>query len=104
MELRLNHPFRIGRDSGGHLITKSCVYLCMASRRPRGTAVTSFRRSSGCLSRVCWIAFLVVALFTSSFCQRQDTEDGPLDPSLPEGVTVRDITSRFAAQEQTFKQ
>jgi len=31
-------------------------------------------------------------------------EDGPLDPSLPEGVTVRDIISRFAAQEQTFKQ
>ena len=72
--------------------------------RPRGTAVNSFRRSSGSLSRVCWTAFLVVALLTSSFCQRQDTEDGPLDSSLPDGITVRDIISRFAAQEQTFKQ
>lgn len=31
-------------------------------------------------------------------------EDTYLDPSLPEGVTVRDIIGRFAAQEQVFKQ
>ncbi|HEU5233145.1 MAG TPA: DUF4440 domain-containing protein [Terriglobales bacterium] len=46
----------------------------------------------------------IVALLASSFCQMQDAGDGPLDPSLPEGVTVRDIISRFAAQEQVFKQ
>jgi ketosteroid isomerase-like protein len=34
----------------------------------------------------------------------QDPADGPLDPSLPDGVTVRDIIGRFAAQEQVFKQ
>ena len=34
----------------------------------------------------------------------QDAGDGPLDPSLPDGVTVRDIVNRFAAQEQTFKE
>lgn len=34
----------------------------------------------------------------------QDAGDGPLDPSLPDGVTVRDIINRFAAQEQTFKE
>jgi len=45
-----------------------------------------------------------VALLVSSFCQTQDAGDGPLDPSLPDGVTVRDIISRFAAQEETFKQ
>jgi hypothetical protein len=39
----------------------------------------------------------------SAFAQ-QEQEDGPLDSSLPEGVTVRDIISRFAAQESTFKQ
>ncbi len=55
-------------------------------------------------SRVCGVALIVVALLTSGLCQRQDTEDGPLDSSLPEGITVRDIISRFAAQEQTFKQ
>lgn len=55
-------------------------------------------------ARVCWIAVVVVLLLTSSFSQRQDPEDGPLDPSLPEGVTVRDIISRFAAQEEIFKQ
>ena len=51
-----------------------------------------------------WIALAVLALLASSFAQRQDTEDGPLDSSLPEGVTVRDIVNRFAAQEETFKQ
>jgi len=47
---------------------------------------------------------VAAALLTSSFCQTQDAGDGPLDPSLPDGVTVRDIISRFAAQEETFKQ
>ena len=65
--------------------------------------MSSFQRSSRYLhSRVCWTAFALVALLASSFCQ--DAGDGPLDPSLPDGVTVRDIISRFAAQEETFKQ
>lgn len=38
----------------------------------------------------------------SLFAQQQ--EDTVLDPSLPEGITVRDIIGRFAAQEETYKQ
>ena len=64
----------------------------------------SKKRSRPVYSRVCGVAIVVVALLASSLCQTQDTGDGPLDSSLPEGVTVRDIISRFAAQEQTFKQ
>ncbi|MFL6436132.1 MAG: nuclear transport factor 2 family protein [Terriglobales bacterium] len=47
---------------------------------------------------------LLSLLVMSAFPQTQEQEDGPLDSSLPEGVTVRDIISRFAAQELTFKQ
>jgi len=47
------------------------------------------------------LAFL---LLTSAFPQMQEREDGPLDSSLPEGVTVRSIINRFAALEQTYKQ
>lgn len=36
--------------------------------------------------------------------RRQDQQDTYLDPSIPEGVTVRDIIGKFAAQEQIFKQ
>src|SRR5690348_7630520 len=77
----------------------------MASRMSKTIAVSSFRkRSRPVNSFICWIAMVAAALLTSSFCQTQDAGDGPLDPSLPDGVTVRDIISRFAAQEQTFKQ
>lgn len=73
--------------------------------RPRGTGVSRFQRSSRRVhSRVCWIAIALIGLLTSAFCQTQDAGDGPLDPSLPEGVTVHDIINRFAAQEQIFKQ
>jgi hypothetical protein len=41
-------------------------------------------------------------LAISVLAQRQ--EDTYLDPSLPEGVTTRDIIGRFAAQEEVFKQ
>jgi len=34
----------------------------------------------------------------------QEQEDGPLDSSLPEGVTVRSIINKFAAQEEIYKQ
>jgi|tagenome__1003787_1003787.scaffolds.fasta_scaffold20890658_2 hypothetical protein len=47
---------------------------------------------------------LLSLLVIPAFPQTQEQEDGPLDSSLPEGVTVRDIISRFAAQELTFKQ
>ena len=47
------------------------------------------------------MAFLLVTL---AFPQGQEQEDGPLDSSLPEGVTVRSIIDRFAALEQTYKQ
>jgi len=71
----------------------------------RGRLVSRFRRSpQPTQSRGCSICIAAVALLTSGFCRTQDTGDGPLDPSLPDGVTVRDIISRFAAQEQTFKQ
>lgn len=53
------------------------------------------------LGRVVLLAFLLVI---SAFSQEQQQEDGPLDSSLPEGVTVRSIINRFAAQEQTYKQ
>ena len=36
--------------------------------------------------------------------QQDQGEDTYLNPSLPEGVTVRDIISHFAAQEQIYKQ
>ena len=58
-------------------------------------------RCSRWLSCMLFLAFLLVI---RAFPQIQEQEDGPLDPSLPEGVTVRDIISRFAAQEQIFKQ
>jgi hypothetical protein len=53
-----------------------------------------------------WLSCLVLlaSLLIPAFPQTQEQEDGPLDPSLPEGVTVRDIISRFAAQEEMFKQ
>jgi len=47
------------------------------------------------------LAFL---LGTFAFPQGQEQEDGPLDSSLPEGLTVRSIVNRFAALEQTYKQ
>lgn len=50
------------------------------------------------------MALVLLALIGSVCAQGQGAEDGPLDSSLPEGVTVRDIISRFAAQEQVFKQ
>jgi uncharacterized protein DUF4440 len=49
-------------------------------------------------------AVALFALLPLALGQGQDAQDGPLDPSLPDGVTVRDIVSRFAAQEQIFKQ
>jgi Domain of unknown function (DUF4440) len=71
----------------------------------KGSSVSSFRKCSAHVySRVCWIAMMAIALLAPRFCQTQDAGDGPLDPSLPDGVTVRDIISRFAAQEQVFKQ
>jgi hypothetical protein len=48
--------------------------------------------------RLAALVFCVLPLMAQ---QQQDTY---LDPSLPEGVTVRDIISKFAAQEQVFKQ
>jgi hypothetical protein len=45
---------------------------------------------------VCLLLFL-----SGANAQQEDTY---LNPSLPEGVTVRDIINRFAAQERTFKQ
>jgi ketosteroid isomerase-like protein len=49
------------------------------------------------------LLFLLVA---PAFAQNRGPaeEEGVLDPSLPDGVSVRDIISHFAAQEQTFKQ
>jgi hypothetical protein len=49
------------------------------------------------------IAVVVIALAVLS-AGAQQQEDTYLDPSLPEGITVRDIIGRFAAQEQTYKQ
>jgi hypothetical protein len=52
-------------------------------------------------------AMLTAALLLVSFAQaqrEQSSEDTYLNPSLPEGVTVRDIISHFAAQEQIYKQ
>ena len=55
-----------------------------------------------------WLAGLLVTLMllpVSAWSQRQqDQQDTYLDPSIPEGVTVRDIIGHFAAQEETFKQ
>ena len=55
-----------------------------------------------CSPRPGCFVLLWVLLVISAF--PQEREDGPLDSSLPEGVTVRSIINRFAAQEQTFKQ
>jgi uncharacterized protein DUF4440 len=57
-----------------------------------------------CSPRLCCFVLLAFILLTSAFPQMQQQEDGPLDPSLPEGVTVRAIITRFAAQEETYKQ
>lgn len=49
------------------------------------------------------LAMLLLAL--SALAQRESQEqDTLLDPSLPEGVTVRSIINRFAAQEEIYKQ
>jgi len=55
-------------------------------------------------SRQRFILWLAVLLVTSAFPQMQEREDGPLDSSLPEGVTVRSIISQFAAKEEIYKQ
>ena len=47
---------------------------------------------------------LVVLLAMLSLPALAQQEDTYLDPSLPEGVTTRDIIGRFAAQEEIFKQ
>jgi len=48
---------------------------------------------------------VVLLLAVSAWAQRQQQqEDTYLDPSLPEGITVREIISRFAAKEQEYKQ
>ena len=65
---------------------------------------SGLRTSRSPLMRVFWLGLMLISLLPSAFTQVPDAQDGPLDPSLPQGVTVRDIISRFAAQEQTFKQ
>jgi len=57
-----------------------------------------------CSPRLCCLLSLVFVLLTFAFPQIQEQEDGPLDPSLPEGVTVRSIINRFASQEEIYKQ
>ena len=57
-----------------------------------------------CSPRLCRVVLLAFLLVTFAFPQGQEQEDGPLDSSLPEGVTVRSIINRFAALEQTYKQ
>ena len=57
-----------------------------------------------CSSRLGYIVLLAFLLVIPAFSQEQQKEDGPLDSSVPEGVTVRSIVNRFAAQEQTYKQ
>jgi hypothetical protein len=47
---------------------------------------------------------IVAAVFLVMSAAAQQGEDTYLDPSLPEGITVRDIIGRFAALEQTYKQ
>jgi len=57
-----------------------------------------------CFPRLCRVVLLAFLLATFAFPQGQEQEDGPLDSSLPEGLTVRSIVNRFAALEQTYKQ
>ena len=66
--------------------------------RSNGKRISRSRRRLSC------IALAALLLPVLAFGQGEEQEDGPLDSSLPEGVTVRDIVNRFAAQEQTFKQ
>jgi ketosteroid isomerase-like protein len=56
--------------------------------------------------RLLWALGGILLLTLPIFPQRnpQQQEDTYLDPSLPEGLTVRDIISRFAAKEETYKQ
>ena len=57
-----------------------------------------------CTPRLGCLLSLVFLLLTSAFPQQKEQEDGPLDSSLPDGVTVRSIINRFAAQEEVYKQ
>src|SRR5437868_14580108 len=57
-----------------------------------------------CFPRLCSIVLLAFLQVTSAFPQMQQQEDRPLDPSLPECVTVRANINRLAAQEQIYKQ
>jgi len=49
-------------------------------------------------------ATMIAALLLVLAAAAQQGQDTYLDPSLPEGVSVRDIIGRFAALEQTYKQ
>jgi hypothetical protein len=61
--------------------------------------------TSLCSTRLSRIFLLLGFLLVSSaFPQVQQQEDGPLDSSLPDGVTVRNIINQFAAKEETYKQ
>jgi len=51
--------------------------------------------------RAATVVAVMLLVLTAAAQQERDTY---LDPSLPEGVTVRDIIGRFAALEQTYKQ
>jgi len=47
--------------------------------------------------------FILCLMTLCAFAQRQQPDDTYLDPSVPEGITVREIISRFAAKEQEYK-
>src|SRR5205823_8547481 len=57
-----------------------------------------------CSRRPCCVLLLAFLLAISAFAQMQEQEDGPLDSSLPEGVTVRSIINKPAAQEKIYTQ
>src|SRR5438045_4292894 len=50
------------------------------------------------------LVLLALAVFSGPFSPRARSEEGPLDPAPPKGVTTEEVIRRFAAKEKEFQQ
>src|SRR5947207_10049575 len=50
------------------------------------------------------LVLLALAVFSGPFSPRALSEEGPLDPAPPKGVTTEEVIRRFAAKEKEFQQ
>src|SRR5579862_9114342 len=50
------------------------------------------------------IVLLALTAFSAAFSTRALADEGPLDSSQPKGITVDEITQKFASREKEFKE